>query len=77
MVKNLPANAADTGLILGPGRPHIPQGNQARAPQLLSPHTREPVLPNEKPLQREARAPPLEETPLTATIEMETQHSQK
>ena len=23
--KNLPANAGDTGSILGPGRPHIPQ----------------------------------------------------
>ena len=35
MVKNLPANAWDTGLIPGPGRSHMPQNNQARAPQLL------------------------------------------
>ena len=27
VVKNLPANAGDTGLIPGPGRSHTPQGN--------------------------------------------------
>ena len=27
MVKNLPANAGDTGLISGPGRSHMPWGN--------------------------------------------------
>ena len=36
MVKNLPANARDTGLIPGPGRSHMQQTNQARMPQLLS-----------------------------------------
>ena len=36
VVKNLPANAGDTGLSPGPGRSHMPQSNQARAPQLLS-----------------------------------------
>ena len=35
-LKNKPANAGDTGLIPGPGRSHMPQGNSARAPQLLS-----------------------------------------
>ena len=37
VVKNPPANAENTGLISGPGRFHMPQGNQAHAPQLLSP----------------------------------------
>ena len=27
VVKNLPANAGNTGLILGPGRFHMPQSN--------------------------------------------------
>ena len=46
VVKNLPANAGDTGLSPGPGRSHIPQSNEARAPQLLSlrSRTREPQL---------------------------------
>ena len=32
MVKNLPVNAGDTGLILGLGRSHIPWGNKASVP---------------------------------------------
>ena len=36
VVKNPPANAGDMGLSPSPGRSHIPQSNQARAPQLLS-----------------------------------------
>ena len=36
MVKNLSCNAEDTGLILGLGRSHMPQGNETHAPQLLS-----------------------------------------
>ena len=30
MVKHPPANAGDTGSILGPGRSHVPQGNSAQ-----------------------------------------------
>ena len=37
VVENPPAKAEDTGLISGPGRFHVPQGNQARAAQLLKP----------------------------------------
>ena len=44
LVRNLPANAGDMGLVRGPGRFHILQGNQVRVPSLLSPHTLEPVL---------------------------------
>ena len=36
VVKNLPANAGDMGLIPGPGRSHILWSNWARAPRLLS-----------------------------------------
>ena len=47
MVKNLPANAGDTGSIPGPGGSHMPQGNQIRAPQVRSlcpePGAMEPV----------------------------------
>ena len=38
-VKKPPANAGDTGSILGPGRLHMLQGNYDRAPQLLEAHT--------------------------------------
>ena len=36
MVKNLPANAGDTGSSPGLGRSHMPRSNEAREPQLLS-----------------------------------------
>ena len=36
VVKNLPANAGDMGLIPDPGRFHMPWSNRAPAPQLLS-----------------------------------------
>ena len=35
-VENLPANAGDTGSSPGLGGSHVPQGNWAREPQLLS-----------------------------------------
>ena len=36
VVKNLPANAGDTGLSPGPGRSHMLWSNWAREPRLLS-----------------------------------------
>ena len=36
MVKNLPANAGDTGSSPGLGRSHMPRSNWAHEPQLLS-----------------------------------------
>ena len=36
MVENMPANAGDTGSSPGLGRSHMPRGNWAREPQLLS-----------------------------------------
>ena len=65
VVKNLPANAGDTGSSPGPGRSHMPRSNWTREPQLLSPHAatteahepRAHALQQEKPPQWEARAP--------------------
>ena len=39
VVKNLPANAGDTGSRPGPGGSHMQWSNSARVPQLLSPCT--------------------------------------
>ena len=36
VVKNLPANAGDTGLVADPGRSHMLQNHQTHARQLLS-----------------------------------------
>ena len=36
VVENLPANAGATGWSPGLGRSHMPRGNRAREPQLLS-----------------------------------------
>ena len=60
VVKNPPASAGDTGSSPGPGRSHVPQSNEVRAPQLLSlgsgvcmpqllkPARLEPVLRNKR-----------------------------
>ena len=40
MVKNPPANAGDMGSSPGPGGSRMPRSNWARAPQLLSLHSR-------------------------------------
>ena len=40
MVKTLPANEGDTGLIFGPGGSHLPWDNKAHMPQPLSLHSR-------------------------------------
>ena len=77
MVKNLPANAGDTGSSPGPGRSHMPGSNKARAPQLLSPHatTTEACVPRahapqqEKPPQQEARAPQRRVAPTSLQLE--------
>ena len=61
MVKNLPCSVGDTSSISGPGRSHMPWGNQASAPrplspcsraferQLLKPPSLEPTLQNSSP----------------------------
>ena len=44
VVKTLPSNAEDMGLILDLGRSHLPGSNKAHVPQLLKPACLEPVL---------------------------------
>ena len=76
MVKNLPANAGDTGSIPVLGRSYMLWCNWARAPQLLSlyskpwepqllkpPWLRAHALQQEKPLQWKACTPQLESNP--------------
>ena len=83
VVKNLPANAADTGSIPGPGGSHMPRSNWAREPQLLKPARLEPVLRNkrshddEKPAYRNEEWPPLATTRESLCTATKTQHSQK
>ena len=59
VVKNPPANAGDMSSSPGPGRSHMPQSNEARAPQLLSLHSRarEPQLLSPRATTTEAREP--------------------
>ena len=55
VVKNLPANAGDTGSVPDPGRYHMPWGNEAHAPQLESssslPRLEKSPCSNEDPAQ--------------------------
>ena len=44
MVKNSPVSAGDTGSIPGPGRFHMPQGNEIHALQLVSLRALESML---------------------------------
>ena len=56
--KKLPGNAGDTDSSPGPGRSCMPRSNKARAPQLLSLHSRaqEPQLLSLRAATAEARA---------------------
>ena len=53
MVKNLPVNAGDMGLIPGRGGLHMLQGSWAHAPQLLKPTRLGPMLHNKRAHRRE------------------------
>ena len=55
MVKNLPANAGDTGSSPGPGSSHMPRSSETHAPQLLSLRSRA----NEPQLWKPARLEPV------------------
>ena len=89
MVKNPPANAVDTGFIPDPGRSHKARSNETRVPQLSSlcsrtwepqllrpMHPRVCALQQEKPLQKEARAPQSESSSHLPQLE-KSQHSHK
>ena len=70
VVKNPSAIERDRGSSPGPGRSHMLQSNEARAPQLLSLHSRprEPQLLSLRAMTTEARVPraraPQQEKPL-------------
>ena len=59
VVKNLPANAGDTGSSPSVGRPHMPWSSWARAPQLgsLRSTAREPQLLSPCATTTEAHVP--------------------
>ena len=54
VAENLPVSAGDTGLISGLGRFHMPCGNQAHVPQLLSLFSRACAPQQKKPQQLKA-----------------------
>ena len=60
VVKNPLGNAEDMGLVPALGGFHMPRGNEACGPQLLSPCPRARALQQEKPQQWEAHALQLE-----------------
>ena len=83
MVESLPANAGDTGSSPGLGGSHMPRGNWAREPQLLSLRvwslcsaTREAAIVK-RPARRDEEWPPLAATGGSPRTETKTQHSQK
>ena len=87
VIKNPPANAGDTGWILGLGRSHMPQSNKVCVPRLLCSRAREPPLlkpvcpgarapQREKPLQWEARALQMESRLQSLQLE-KSPHSNK
>ena len=75
MVKNLPANAGDTGLIPGPGRSHMPWSSSAhvsqllrlrsgaREPRLLMPTCPRAVLHKRDATARRSPGPPMVSSP--------------
>ena len=69
VVKNLPANAGDTGYIPGPGRLHMPGGSKPRAPQLLKPMYPEPTDHNERGPHSEEPVPTPEASPCSLQVE--------
>ena len=72
-VKSPPTNSGETGSIPGPGGPHMPWSNEARAPQLPRPHPGVWELHQEKPPRWAAHILQLEK----AWAAKKTQRSQK
>ena len=56
VVKNLPASVGEMGSIPDPGRSHMPRGNQACAPNLLSLYSRAQELQLLSPCTKTAEA---------------------
>ena len=76
MVKNLTANTRNMGLIPGPGRSRMPQGDAACAPQLLEPESSRARKPREKPVHSTGESPLLTMTRESPHSAVKTQHSQ-
>ena len=60
VVRNLPANAGDAGVIPDPERVHMPWSNEAPAPEPRSPHPLEPMQQrshNEKETPQQENSP--------------------
>ena len=69
VVKNLPANAEDMGLISALEKFHMPRGNKAQTPQLMRPvDSRARAWHQENPPHK-ACAPQVESGPFFATRE--------
>ena len=84
VVKNLPANAGDTGSSPGLGRSHMPHAEQLGPwATITEPAHLEPVLHNkrgrdsERPAHRNEEWPPLATTRESPHTETKTQHSHK
>ena len=77
MIESLPANAEDMGSITGPGRSHMPWGNEAHEPELLSLSSTAWELQQEKPLQWEACALQLESSPHLSKPEKASMQQQR
>ena len=69
MIKNLPANAGDPGLIPAPEDPTYPGATKPMHHNHRTPRTLEPVLHHGKSLQWEAHALQLERTPYSSQLE--------
>ena len=69
MVKNLPANAGDTGLIPGVGRSHMLLGNKPVHHNYKALVPRAHALPQEKPPQSGAHALQLQTSPHSPQLE--------
>ena len=72
VVKNLPANAGDTGSSPGPGRSHIPHAAEQLIPWATTTEARVPTArapQQEKPPQWEAYAPQWKSSPCSPQLE--------
>ena len=83
VVKNLPANAGDTGSIPGLGRSHMPWSSKAHVPHLLKlTHVKPVSSTREAVAMRSPHATTREKPPLATTresphITMKTHHRQR
>ena len=75
MVKNLPANAGDVGLIPDPGRSHVLRSNKTYTPQLLNLCSRAQELQLLKPEHPRVRASQQEKPPQCESLTLQLESS--